>query len=91
MWGGRRKNAGSGGKRPRSGPLRRSFSVSPFSSHEKGDTESEATIVITRCNLCGAWGWNFAPGEPVYDQSAMGADEKPLEHLSECKYRKEEK
>ena len=92
-WGGRRPNAGSGGNRPRSGPLKRAFPVSPFRHNTKGDTESEATITITRCNQCGAWGWTYASQETLYDwqgeedaqlHTQAGNEEQALVHSEEC-------
>jgi hypothetical protein len=95
-WGGRRPNAGSGGNRPRTGPLKQTFAVSPFSHTDKGDTESEATITITRCNYCGAWGWSYAEAETLYDWQAdegnrlhkrQGMPEQPIAHLTDCPHK----
>jgi hypothetical protein len=92
-WGGRRSNAGSGGNRPRTGPLKQTFAVSPFSHTDKGDTESEATIIITRCNYCGAWGWRYAEPETLYDwqgsednrlHKQAGAPTQMLVHADDC-------
>jgi len=92
-WGGRRPNAGSGGNRPRTGPLKRTFTVSPFSHNKKDDTESEATITITRCNYCGAWGWGYAEPETLYNwqgdegnrlHKQSGTPTQMLLHADDC-------
>ncbi len=91
-WGGSRPN--SGGSRPNSGPLKsviRNFH--PFAHSEKGDTLSKVSWEFTRCNACGAIGWEVAENEHVWDaslpegegwQDVPGLAGKALVHREDC-------
>jgi len=67
-WGGSRPN--TGGSRPNSGPLAsRVQNFHPFAHNKKSDTLSRVSWEFTRCNACGAMGWEVAEDEQVWDAS----------------------
>jgi hypothetical protein len=91
-WGGSRPN--SGGSRPNSGPLPgviRNFH--PFAHREKGNTESRVSWEFSRCNSCGAMGWEPAEDEMLWNseypegegwRDVNGLPGKPLVHAEDC-------
>ena len=91
--GGPRPN--SGGARPNSGALAGTIrSFHPFAWREKGDTISVAQFEFTRCNACGAIGWESLCPEMQWDasrpesegwQAVASVPDKPLVHKPGCK------
>lgn len=71
------------------GKLGELFQFKPFAS-DRGDTFSTATMEVTRCNYCGAWGVRpYAEVTHDLDSGEYVArfthDGDPLEHRSYCK------
>lgn len=94
-WGGSRPN--TGGARPGSGPLKsviRNFH--PFAHKEKGNTISKVQWEFSRCNSCGAIGWEVAWDESLWNPAAPegegwqdvdGLSDRPLVHAEDCSNR----
>ena len=91
-WGGPRPK--SGGPRPNSGPLAGTIrSFRPFAWREKGATLSSSQFEFTRCNACGAIGWESLREEMLWDASRPEGEgwqdveevpDNPLAHAPGC-------
>jgi len=84
---------GHGGARPNSGPLAGRVSFRPFAHSTKGETISRVSWEFSRCNSCGAIGWEVAeseslwtPGQPEGEgwQDLDSQPDNPLVHAEGC-------
>ncbi len=94
-WGGSRPN--TGGARLGSGPLKGAIrNFHPFAHTTKGNTISKVQWEFSRCNSCGAIGWEVAWDESLWNPAAPegegwqdvdGLADKPLTHENNCSYK----